>query len=245
MAQQAEQDLNNNPFLLSGPSYVRNGLTLSQDAGRSAVLAEFTLMAKVPATVPTTGVGVGTGNGTCTAVAAIAGGTPIAGAWLLTSTLAVTHGSIWSLTDPLGNVVATQLTMNEGAGLATIFKAGGMTFTVTDGTTDFSLGYVFTITVVADGNWVPWEVDGVGGVEVPAGILMIDSVTAAALVAADITDQTMLIGGCVTVASDMIVFDDGSSTLATVLLNGDTVSDALAKIGIFTEQTVDIASFET
>jgi hypothetical protein len=245
MAVQNEGDLNNNPFILSGISYVRNGITLSQDAGRSAVLAIRTLMAKVATTVPTTGVGVGTGNGTCTAVAAIAGGSPIAGAWLLTSTLAVANGSIWSLTDPLGNVVATQLEMNAGAGLATIFKAGGMTFTITDAATDFDLGYVFTITVTADGNWVPWEVDGVGGQEVPAGILMVDSVTAAALVAADVTDQTMLIGGCMTVASDQVIFDDGSSTLATVLLNGDTVADALAKIGIFTELTVDIASYET
>lgn len=245
MAHQAEQDLNNNPFILSGISYVRNGITLLQDAGRSAVLAIRTLMAKVASTVPTTGTVTGTGNGTCTAVAAIAGDSPIAGDWILTNTLAVAEGGVWSLTDPLGNVVATELVMTEGSGLATVFVAGGMTFTLTDGGTDFALADIFTITVTADGNWVPWAVDGVGGAEVPAGILMVDSVTAAALVAADVTDQTMLIGGCMTVASDQIIFDDGSSTLATVLPGGKTIAETLDEIGIFTELTVDIASFET
>ena len=245
MAQQAEQDLNNNPFILSGPSYARNGITLSQDAGRSAILAIRTLMAKVASTVPTTGTITGTGNGTCTAVAAIAGGSPIAGDWILTCTLAVTNGGVWSLTDPLGNVVATELVQKVGAGAVTVFVAGGMTFTITDAATDFVAADIFTIVVTADGNWVPWAVDGVGGAEVPAGILMVDSVTAAALVAGDVTDQTLLIGGCMTVASDMIIFDDGSSTLATVLPDGKTIAETLETIGIFTELTVDIASFET
>ena len=202
-------------------------------------------MAKVASTVPATGTVTGTGNGTCTAVAAVAGGSPIVGDWIVTNTFAVAEGGVWSLTDPLGNVVATELIMNAGSGLATVFVAGGMTFTLTDGGTDFALADIFTIVVTADGNWVPWAVDGVGGAEVPAGILMVDSVTAAALVAGDVTDQTMLIGGCMTVASDLIIFDDGSSTLATVLSNGQTISEFLETIGIFTELTVDIASFET
>ncbi len=51
MAQQNRADLNNNPFILSGISYVRNGLTLLQDAGRGAAdLVKFTLMAKIAAT---------------------------------------------------------------------------------------------------------------------------------------------------------------------------------------------------
>ncbi len=244
MSVQNSADRTNNPLILSGISYVNGAITLAQDAGRAAVLAIYTVLAKVASTVPTTGTVTGTGNGTCTAVAAVAGGSPIAGDWILTNTFAVAEGGVWSLTDPLGNVVATELIMNAGSGLATVFVAGGMTFTLTDGGTDFNLADIFTIVVTADGTWVPWAVDGVGGAEVPAGILMVDSVTAAALVAGDVTDQTVLVGGTCTVDTEQVILDDGSSTLATVLSTGKTIAETLTEIGIFSEATVEIASFE-
>ena len=168
----------------------------------------------------------------------------MAGDWILTNTLAVAEGGVWSLTDPDGNVVATELAMTEGSGLLTVFVAGGMIFTLTDGATDFDLADIFTITVTANGKWVPFDPTAVNGAEFPRGVLMVDNVTAAALVAGDVTDQTILIGGACTVDSDQLIFDDGTSTLDTVLRDGSTVRDALDAIGIFDENTVDIAGYE-
>lgn len=246
MSQQNRADLNNNPFILSGMSLVKNGITLEQDAGRAAVLAEFTVMAQKPVDIPTTGTADGgnTGDGTVTAVAAAAGGSPIVGTWLLTNTFAVTNGGVFKLTDPNGNIVADNLTLRVGAGLLTTFVAGGITFTVTDGATDFAAADFFTIAVTANGKWVPFDPTAVDGGEIPKAVLMVDDVTAAALVAGDVTDQTLLVGAATTIDASQVVFDDGSSTLGTVLNNGKTVGDALAEIGIFTEETVDIAGFE-
>ena len=47
MSVQARTDLTNNPFVLSGTSFVRNDVTLLQDAGRSIPLEPFTVMARI------------------------------------------------------------------------------------------------------------------------------------------------------------------------------------------------------
>lgn len=247
MSVQNSDNRNNNPFILSGMSFVRGAITLAQDAGRSAVLAVYTLMAKIAVTIPTTMTadGENTGNGTVTAVAHGVGASPIVGTWVLTCTFVVTNGGVFKLEDPNGNIVADGLTLRVGAGLLTSFVAGGIAFTVTDGGTDFDAADFFTLAVAANGQWVPWAVDGVDGSEVPAGVLMVDSVTAAALVAGTVTNQTMMVGGCLTADASQLIFDDGSSTLATVLPGGKTIAETLDEIGIFTESTVDIASYET
>jgi phage tail sheath gpL-like len=89
----------------------------------------------------------GTGNGTLTAMTVT--GTPLPGAWKLTVNAAVANGGVWTLTDPNGTVISTTLTQTVGAGTATVFNAGGLQFTITDGATDFGLGASFTMTVPA------------------------------------------------------------------------------------------------
>lgn len=89
--------------------------------------------------------GTNVGNGTCTALSVT--GAPIPGAWTLKNTSAVVNGGVWSLTDPLGTVVATGLTQTVGAGQATVFNTNGIQFTITDASTDFALNDMFTITV--------------------------------------------------------------------------------------------------
>ena len=49
MSMQARSDLNNNPFILAGVSFVKNDQTVLQDASRSTVLAKHTVMAKIAA----------------------------------------------------------------------------------------------------------------------------------------------------------------------------------------------------
>jgi phage tail sheath gpL-like len=89
----------------------------------------------------------GTGNGTITSLSVT--GAAVPGAYSLVVNTAVGNGGVWTLTDPNGTVVATDITMTPGVGGATVINEGGIQFTLTDGTTDFGLGASFTITVPA------------------------------------------------------------------------------------------------
>jgi len=56
--------------------------------------------------------------------------------------------------------------------VGTEFAAGGLTFTIADGATDFAAGDAFTITVAAgSGKYVAYNQDGTDGSEVAAAIL--------------------------------------------------------------------------
>lgn len=234
------------PFLRSGKSFFNDNATIKQDAGRAAVLAKFTLMGKSEATIPATGTADGgnTGDGTVTAVAFTAGGTAREGTWELEVVTAIANGSIFKLTDPDGNIVESNLTMTVGAGAATIFTAGGMIFTITDGATDFAAADKFTIAVTADGDFVPFLPGNVDGGQKVKGIFMGDEITVAALQAGDVVSQPIIVGGCFTFDSAQLVFDDGTSDLDMVLSNGNTVRYELSLIGAFSEATIDIDSFE-
>lgn len=247
MTMQGRTDFTNFPFIISGLiSFVRDSITLLRDSGRSAVLALYTVMARVSVTISATGVATegNTGTGTVTAVALAAGGTPRVGAWLLECVTKVANGGVFKLTDPGGNIIANDITCTVASTGATVFFIAGMTFTITDAT-DFEVGDEFTITVTASTKWVPFDPDGVNGSQIPRGILMVDSVTAAALAAADVTDQCILVGGCCVVDDAQIIFDDGVTTLATVLEGGNTVRDALADLGIYCKPTINIDLLET
>jgi phage tail sheath gpL-like len=87
------------------------------------------------------------GNGTCGTLSVT--GTPLPGAWTATCVTAVANGGVFKLQDPNGRIVSSALTMTPGVGTATAFDVGGVAFTLTDGTTNFSAGDSFTITVPA------------------------------------------------------------------------------------------------
>lgn len=248
MSVQAQLDQQNFPFILSGESFFLDNETLLQDAGRATALAVLTLMAKIPITVPTTGTADGgnTGDGTVTSVAVAAGILPRIGTWELEVIATATNGGTFKLTDPGGNIVRNDLVMTAGAGAATTFYLPevGLTFIITDGATDFASGDLFTIAITANGKWVPFDPDAVNGGAIPKGILLVDNVAAADLVAGDVTGQALLVGGACTIDSQQLVFDDGVSTVDTVLAGGKTVREALAEIGIFVESTIDIDELE-
>lgn len=116
--------------------------------------------------------GSNTGTGTCTS-AAVADGpiVPVAGTYTLTCIAAVSHGGIFKLTGPSGNVIANYLPMTAGAGVATTFDVGGLTFVLTDASTDFIVGDSFTLPVVALNKLVPFSPSGVGGAQYPVCVL--------------------------------------------------------------------------
>ena len=247
MANQARVNVDTRPFVTwTFPGSRTDNATIEQDAARTEVLARFTLMARKNSTIPATGSadGSNTGDGTVTAVAAALGGVPIAGIWVLTNTLNVTHGGVWKLEDPNGNVVATELVQTEGAGLATIFTAGGITFTITDGATDAALADFFTITVTANGDWVPFDITAVDGSEIPLGIFVGNfDITAAALVADDVEDNPIILNG-IKFDKDKLIFDNGTTVLTDQLATGETINNALMALQLIPELTRSESSAE-
>ena len=114
---------------------------------------------------------VGASNGTVTALSVTANRMPKPGAWELRCVTAVTNGGVWRLTDPDGIVIETALTQTVGSGVATVFAdKGGLTFTVTDGTTDFGVGDIFTITVPAEAVDLTFSCAGEVGNDCTIGI---------------------------------------------------------------------------
>ncbi len=87
---------------------------------------------------------VGTGNGTATKV--FAGPDVQVGNYVLTCTAAVADGGVFSLTCPDGTALPS-LTLTAGSGNATKYRSRHINFTITDGSTDFIVGDLFTFVV--------------------------------------------------------------------------------------------------
>lgn len=244
MSVQARVDINTTGFVIGENlrALRRDAVTFEQDAGRAAVLAQFTLMAKKPVTIPTTMTADGgnTGNGTVTLVAAAAGGVPIVGTWVLTNTFVVAEGGVFKLEDPNGNIVADNLTLRVGAGLLTTFTVAGMTFTVTEGGTDFAAADFFTLAVAANGKTVPFDSEAVDGSEIPDGIFMGAEILAATLVAGDVLDNPVIYSG-LKFDEDKLIFDNGTDTLDTVTATGRTIRSELELMDLI-GQSVDVTT---
>lgn len=246
MAVESMSNLSNLPFVLSGELFNKDALTIKQDAGRVTALALYTVMGLEISAVPTTGTAVvgNTGNGTVTAVVKVQDGqAAIVGNYVLECTAAVANGGVFKLTDPFGNILATGLTMTPGTGAATIFQEGGLRFTITDGATDFAVADKFNITVTAVNKLVPLNGANVNGGQKFAGILENNGITAAQMVAGDITSGKLIIGGRGVVDSAQLVWENGLS-LGTVLPSGKTVEQEMRDLGIFVAAPVNINEFE-
>lgn len=87
------------------------------------------------------------GNGTVTVLSVT--GSPKPGLYDLRCNTEVANGGVFTLTDPDGTVLATNITMTPGAGGATVINNSGLQFTITDGANDFDADDFFTLTVPA------------------------------------------------------------------------------------------------
>ncbi len=145
-------------------------------------IAEGTILARkaVADAIVVAANGGNTGNGTVTAASVVAGSVvPLVGAYNLECVEAITNGGVFKLEDPNGALIAEALTMTVSG--AKIFKVGGMTFTITDGVTDFVVGDKFSLTVAADGKLVLFaKGTGVGGAQIPLAILTYEVVVTGA-----------------------------------------------------------------
>ncbi len=95
---------------------------------------------------------------------------------------------------------------------ANTFVGHGMTFIVTDGSTDFIVGDKFALTVTdSEHKWQPFAVDAVNGLQFPRGILPVEHVQ----VGAGSPQRRMLIEG--EVYKDKLVIDAGGTVTADIV----------------------------
>jgi hypothetical protein len=103
-----------------------------------------------------------TGNGAFSAVVLSQGA--IAGVYHLTCIKAVANAGVFDVEDPHG------VTVGE-AGVGVAYAANGLSFTISDGATDFVVGDQFTITVAAgSGKWVQCLTTAADGSQIAAAI---------------------------------------------------------------------------
>lgn len=185
-------------------------------AGAGTVLEGTILARKAVADAVTASAVTGTGDGTVT-LATVAPGqvVPIVGAYVLNCITAVVNGGVFELVDPNGALVATNLILTVGAGAATVFEVGGLTFTITDGATDFVVADTATLTVAADGKLVPFAIAGAGGAQIPKAVLTYD------VVAAGAGDESIrdMISGSVRAERLIIDADGDASNITDAILD--------------------------
>jgi hypothetical protein len=149
-------------FIASEASGTRSRDVVTIASGASVVAAQVLGKITKGAATPAADAANAADTGTIASVALAAGA--MVGAYRVTCIEPGTNAGIFMVQDPAGVEV----------GIATVaveFSAGGLTFTITDGTTDFIAGEGFTITV-AEGSlkYVGYDQDGTDGREVAAAI---------------------------------------------------------------------------
>lgn len=102
--------------------------------------------------------------------------------------------------------------------------------------------------ISATGKYVPYtDIAATDGTAFPAGIYTGPDIAAVDIAAADVVNLPVLVGGNAFFDKNQLILEN-SLTLETVIggvtLFNQTVSDALKKIGLYSEDTVDISSFQ-
>ena len=170
----------------------------------------------------------GTGDGTVTLATVVAGPVvPLVGVYVLNCIVALANGGTFELVDPNGAQVAGGLTLDVGAGAATVFEAAGLQFTITDGATDFAVDDTATLTVAADGDVVIYAVAGAGGAQVPSMVLTYEAVAAGA---EDQAQRAMVSGR---VRREKLVIDAGGTVT-------DSIVDELRDFGIVAQSVTEL-----
>jgi hypothetical protein len=267
MAVQVRTDYTNKAFILSGNSFARETETIAQDAGRSTVLASKTVMALNPDTnkwVPLTDVApaltratlvCGANGGNLAAYQAVSDGEfSITVDDVVIDVTGLDFSGILALgeiQDVIRAAILSQFDV-EYNGDTDTFSFASPTYgarstitvlsTVSGGTgTDIS-GASFLNG--ASGTGTATQGTGGGGVDIPRGIYLGGEITAAELVAGDVVDRPILVGGCCTVDSGQVVYEGSLSATSVVEAENNTIRGVLGTNGIYLEDTVDVDEFE-
>ena len=105
--------------------------------------------------------------------------------------------------------------------------------------------------VAVSRKWVPFTNEAaLDGTAIPQGVYVGPEIAAADLVAGDVVDAPILVGGSVIIDKDQLVIEN-SKTLNTVITIGGTgntdlrtVKDRLKGMGIFVQDVNSISGFE-
>jgi len=113
--------------------------------------------------------------------------------------------------------------------------------------TDLAFGTLMA-KVAASGKWVPFISEIVTtGAAIARGIYVGPAILAADIVAGDVLDIDILVGGNVKIDGEQLIIE-GGKTLATVFgaasIHAKTVEDQLTEVGIFIGTSVATTSFE-
>ena len=260
MAVQASLTVDTTGELIRGDKVHRSGQTLLQDAGRSAALVNLTVMSQIASSlkwVPLTDVtptltsaslacGVNGGliaayqnadnefaitiDGTLTNIqwdgTAIVALTDIAPA---INTISIPLGVICSYNEETNTFYFSSLKQGLPASSITVLTAvaGGAGTDISGATHLNGLTAVGTVTAATGGD----------GENIPGGLLWGNDVTAAALVAGDVTDKNILVGKTVEIDETKIILEN-SLTLDTIIAaTGKTIRTTLFDQGIYARPT--------
>lgn len=110
------------------------------------------------------------------------------------------------------------------------------------------LPYTLLAKVAATGKLTPFISEvAVDGTALPSAIYMGAEISAADIVAGDVEDQIVLLGGNVYFDRSKLVIEGGKLTttvIAAASVNAKTVEDTLNERGIFLAESVETTSFE-
>lgn len=169
-----------------------------------------------------------TGNGTFSAITV--GATAKIGIYTLKIVKAAANAGDFVVVGPDGYVVG-----NGTVGVA--FSQAGLSFTLSDGATDFVLGDSASITVTGTYKYKKCEATATDGTNVPAGIFLTNSLGEYADLAVALntdTTVTILARGPAIVSEDALDFGATINTAAELLL----AKQQLEALRIFVETTV-------
>jgi hypothetical protein len=226
-------------FMITGPKGYVGGVLITAGAGGTGVFTSdqinltitdgatdfivgdsFTIA--VTDGVPASGSLTGTGNGTLTEVE---GRRDLkVGSYLFTCTSAVTHGGIFKVTDPDGNVIQTGITIPAGAGNSIAFANDQIAGKLTDGSTDFIVGDYFTVTTtIGPRQCVACGKALTNGASAPYAVLLedVDATSAAKPGAAALEGQFN---------QRSLIFASGTDI--------EDMRDAMRDVGLIAEQSV-------
>jgi hypothetical protein len=238
-AVQARVNNTNLPLCLANGK-IRDNFTIKQYA--TGVLLKGQVMGKEMVVLGVASAVTGTGNGTVTEYALNAVGAPAkVGTYTLTCIEAITNGGRFQLADPDGIIIASDILIAAGAGGVIVFIGGGMTFKITDGSTDFVVGDYFTLTITAGSKLIPvTDAATVDGSNLPLYILG-EEVDATG---GDIAGVTAYVEG--DFDEQQLAFE-GTGTLATSVNFGNvekTMREWLQDVGIVAIDSTYIDGFE-
>lgn len=205
MANPTSSSIDLGSIALEGEAFADDLLTFT---GAATYLAGTILARRRVATAITPSAVTGTGNGTVTAASVLGGAlVPKAGNWKLTCIATATNGGTFKLEDPDGEIIDPSLVLTAGSGGANPFKAGGLAFTINDGSTDFAVNDFFTLPVTSVNKYEAFATAGLGGVQIPSAVLTYDVVAGGA---GDIKIRALIKG--VVKKQRLIIFADGNDS---------------------------------